>query len=85
MHFLFDKFCIVFFEMSRGGEIGRRTALRGQREKSHRGSSPLLGTIRPRFFRAMAGCHVETLVKTGSLFLDLKSFRSFVLLNSESS
>ena len=31
--------------MCRGGEIGRRTALRGQRERSHRGSSPLLGTI----------------------------------------
>lgn len=30
--------------MCRGGETGRHTALRGQREKSHRGSSPLLGT-----------------------------------------
>ncbi len=30
--------------MCRDGEIGRRTALRGQREKSHAGSSPALGT-----------------------------------------
>lgn len=41
------SFSLVINEYTcRGGEIGRRTALRGQREKSHRSSSLLLGTIR---------------------------------------
>lgn len=33
----------LLFKISRGGEIGRHTALRGQQEQSYRGSSPLLG------------------------------------------
>lgn len=57
----------------RGGEIGRHTALRGQREKSHRGSSPLLGTS---FFvdkSLRVGCSVGVSMMTQSKILKIVS------------